>query len=91
MLPERIKVLVPPFVNAPLPLMPPLKVLFVVPLVIKLPAPSVTLPAPINAPIVSLLPFKSNVAPDAIVTSVLGTALAAVICSMPALILVTPL
>ena len=51
----------------------------------------VTLPAPASEPIVSLKPFRSNVAPPATVSALLApTALAMPSLRVPALIVVTP-
>ncbi len=91
LVPDNVNVPVPPLVKLPLvPLILPLKVLLVLPLVINVPLPKVTLPAPINPPIVSVLLFKASVALANIVTSVDGKTFEPVKLKIPALILVTP-
>lgn len=90
-MPDKVKVPAPAFTKLPLtPLIIPLNVELFVP-VVKVPDPKVTLPDPINAAIVLLKLFKSNVAPLLTVTLVvLGNALVVPTCNVPLLTVVAP-
>ena len=79
-------------VNEPVPLMIPENTVLVLSApAVSIPLPSVTFPEPASEPIVSLLLFRSNVAPPATVTAVESdrTSLAPS-CSVPALTIVGP-
>ena len=63
LLPESVRVFAPALAKAPLPVMAPEKVELAPTVVVKLPTPRLRLPAPESAPTVSLMPFRSKVAP----------------------------
>ena len=89
--PDRVKMPVPCFVNPPVPLMIPEKIVLVASPVVRMADPMVTLPAPLKEPMVSAKLFKLKVAPALTVTAFVSTIrFAAPSCNVPALIVVAP-
>ena len=68
---SMVRVPEPAFVRPPVPLIGPVNVvLLLLPPAVRVPEPSVMVPAPAIDPTVVVLPLVSNIAPDEIVTAV---------------------
>ena len=93
LLPERVKVPIPCFVRPPVPLITPEKMVEELsPPAVRMPVPSVTLPAPASEPIVSLKLFRLNVAPPTTVRALVSAMrLAAPSVSVPTFTFVAPI